>query len=130
MRGILKELLDDLIKLVRKLNSPTTITQVALPYTPPCNGLLLAFVRGNAAGRSYVSLNNATPSLIDNSQVNQGYYTQVVFVEKDRTVSVASSYNLYGNVQYWFIPLVGGGYCLAVFSRLSAILHRTCLGVM
>lgn len=24
----------------------------------------------------------------------------------------------------------GGGYCLAVFSRLSAILHRTCLGVM
>lgn len=129
MRGILKELLDNLVDLVRRLKSPTPITQVALPYTPPCNGLLLAFVRGNAAGRSYVLLNNATPTLIDNYQVNQGYYTQVVFVEKNRTVSVASSYNLYGDVQYWFIPLVGG-YCIAVFSRLSAILHRACLGVM
>lgn len=119
MIGTLKELLNDLIKLVRKLNSPTTITQVALPYTPPCNGLLLAFVRGNAAGRSYVSLNNATPTLIDNYQVNQGYYTQVVFVKKDLTVSVASSYNLYGNVQYWFIPLVGGVLLSSIFKAFS-----------
>lgn len=109
MKLKVKEMLNDLAKLTRRLSSPTTITQVALPYTPPCNGLLLAFVRGNAAGRSYVSLNNATPTLIDNYQATQGYYTQVVFVEKDLTVSVASSYNILGNVQYWFIPLVGGG---------------------
>lgn len=79
-------------------------TQITLPYTPTKNGICLCLLRASAAGRAYVTLNNATPNIIDGYQTAGGYINAVVFVTKGQTVSAATSANL-GDLAMYFVSL-------------------------
>ena len=84
----------------------TTITEVTLPYTPPCNGILFGQLRATAQGRAYKHLYNATPDLWDFYQVAGGYTTFASFVEKNKAVSERAVANLQQQF-YYFVPLDG-----------------------
>lgn len=108
----------DLKALLTKILQPTSCTQVTLPYTPSSNGLLIGLIRTSAQGRAYVTLNNATPNLMDGFQVLQGYFTGVTFVTKGNKVTVSRTYNVYQQL-YYFIPIALGGVVKRLLSALT-----------
>ena len=106
----------------------TTITEVTLPYTPPCNGILFGYLRASAQGRAYKHLYNATPDLWDFYQAAGGYSSFASFVEQNKVVSERAVANLQQQY-YYFMPLDGtsplfGGSADAVVEEGT----KTCTG--
>ena len=60
----------------------------------------------------------------------QGYADHIYMAQGRDFYGTSMSYSDYAGIPLRIYGIKLGGYCIAVFSRLSAILHRTCLGVM
>lgn len=92
--------------------------QTARIPTSAASGEIYALYDSYQTGRAYTL--SATKLTFHN-----GYYYSMYLGSTAKTYG--TGYCLPSKV--YGVKLVGG-YCLAVFSRLLAILHRTCLGVM
>lgn len=101
--GVISFKMLDLKRWMRNVTQSLTpsCTQITLPYTPTKNGICLCLLRASAAGRAYVTLNNATPNIIDGYQVAGGYINGAVFATKGQTISVASSSNMQDLAMYF-----------------------------
>lgn len=73
-----------------------TITKpVTLPFTAPCNGMLLVYLRASTTtGRFYETVSNAYPGIVDGYSVGSMYAFGWVYVEKGKTVTRTSSANV------------------------------------
>lgn len=137
MRGALKEL------LAKILNDKPTTTYVedvaaalasAARWTCPADGLIVARVVSSGGVVGYyiydvTAGDKPICNLYDNERYNNTASTTCFPVIKGHVYRQAYYAGQMREALYYRFGM-GGGYCLAVFSRLSAILHRTCLGVM
>lgn len=99
----------DLKELLLKLTQPLKCTEVTLPYTPTCNGLMIVQLRASGTGRVYETYNGTTPGLLDGYNTSGNYLSTVLFCVKGTQVSVLGRSNVQSSSQhYYFIPIVGG----------------------
>lgn len=87
---------------------PVTCQQVTLPFTPPCNGLLIVRMRTTTTGRFYEAYTNTKPAGTDGYNTTEGYGITPHFVEKGKQVAVTARSNVKDQL-YMFIPLKIGG---------------------
>lgn len=97
----------DLKELIAKVTKPSYCSPVTVPFTPPCNGLLIVILRASSGGRFYTVFNNLNPTIVDGYNIAQGYIVGIGFVVKGQKVTVNSTSNV-STREYLFIPLVGG----------------------
>lgn len=96
--------LTNILNKVLPIRAETPCQTITLPFTPPANGLMIVRARNTANARAYQGFTNTTPSLVDNYQVSDGYWSQVVYVEKGKQVSLSTQSNV-KDVIYYYIPL-------------------------
>ena len=106
-----KKTLTKILGTIEQILIPVTATEVTMPFTPPCNGILIIRLRANSQGRMYESLTNANPANAEGYNIADGYAISVTFVTEGNTVSVSGRSNVHtGQQKYVFIPTkIGGG---------------------
>ena len=105
-----KKTLTKILGTIEQILTPTTATEVEMPFTPPCNGILLVRLRTNAQGRSYEYFNNTNPTNVEGYNVLDGYFSGIVCVTKNNEVTVSTRSNVHtGQQKYIFIPTKMGG---------------------
>ena len=78
---------------------------VSVPFTPPCNGFLIATIRATSTtGRAYDIYSGTWPGIVDGYSVGQMYTTVPLFVRKGVTVTRTGTTNV-SQRSYYFIPL-------------------------
>lgn len=105
MIGALKELLDKAITREPRFGNRQAIT---MPFTAPCDGVLMITLASNGLGVLYVSGEGDSRFLTYVGNTQQGNTTISAPVHKGQTYTIVYS-SAIAIANYFFTPLVGGG---------------------